>query len=98
LEDVSVTADTEICTLEGVIENNGISLISLQCFFEAAGRLYVETPSGKRHYLTDPNQDYPAKFQIISSYFLPKGQTVSLKYSASTTMTGLVTVACGGVF
>lgn len=98
LEDVSVTADTEICELTGSIENNGVSFISLQAIFESAGKLYVETPSGKKHYLTDSSQDYPAMMQILSTYIIPKGETVSLKFSASTTMTGLCIVVGGGVF
>lgn len=98
LTDVAVTADQEIVELEGVIQNNGVTFISIQAFFEDAGRLYVETESGKRHYLTDPNKDYPGMYQILTTYLIPKDGVVSLKYSTSTTMTGLIIVASGGVF
>lgn len=98
LSDVVVTADEEIVQIEGVIQNNGVTFISIQAFFEDAGKVYLETPSGKRHYLTDSNQNWPAKYQVLSTYLLPKGEVVSLKYSANTTMTGLCIVASGGVF
>jgi len=98
LEDVAVEADVEIVPLTGSIENNGVTFVSIQAFFEDAGKLYIETPSGKRHYLTDPNKDYPGKYQILTTYILPKNQTVSLKYSTTTTMTGLCIVVGGGVF
>lgn len=98
LEDVAVEADVEIVPLTGSIENNGVTFVSIQVFFENNGRLYVETPSGKRHYLTDPLKDYTGTYQILTTYMLPRNETVSLKYSTTTTMTGLCIVSGGGVF
>lgn len=98
LEDVAVTADTQIIELTGAIENNGVTVVSGQIFMEDAGKLYVETESGKHHYLTDSSQDYPAKMQILFSYFIPRGVSLPLMYSESTTMTGCIIVSSGGVF
>lgn len=98
LSDVVVTADTTIATLSGIINNNGVTFVSIQAFFEDSGKLYVETPSGMKHYLTDPNKDYTGKYQILTTYILPRGETGLLKYSVDTTCTGLCIVAGGGVF
>ena len=98
LEDVAVNADEQIIEITGTIENNGITLVSGQVVFENAGKLYVETPSGKKHYLTDSSQDYPAMMQILFSYFVPRGVSLPLKFSVNTTMTGCIIVSSGGVF
>lgn len=94
----SVTADTEIVEINTIIENTDVSLISIQCAFSVAGQLYIQDENGNRMYLTDPSQDYPAKFQIISTFMLGKGKTASLRYSASGTMHNLIIVHSGGVF
>ena len=94
----SVTADTTIVEISTIINNVDASLVNIQAFFDAAGKLYLETEDGDKHYITDSETNYPANFQIIATYFLEKGKTVLLKYSTSCNMTGLIISHNGGVF
>ena len=94
----SVTADTEIIELSTIIENTDVSFISIQCAFSVAGQLYVQDENGNKMYLTDPSQDYPAKFQILSTFLVKKGKTMSLRYTSSGTMYHLIVVTNGGLF
>ena len=98
LEDFGVDADETICEITGSIQNNTVTLASVQAFFTSPGKLYLETASGQKHYLTDSETNYPANFQILSSYFIPRNESLALKYSATCTCTGLIVVASGGVF
>lgn len=98
LTDTAVTADTTICEIRGDIENNDVTFVSLQVCMEGAGKLYIVDENGYSMYLTDPSNDWPAKYQILSTFMVQSGTTVSLKYSASTTMSKLIIVQGGGVF
>lgn len=94
----SVTADTTICEIRGDIENNDVTFVSFQAAFEDAGKLYIVDENGNTMYLTDPNNDWPSRYQILSTFMIQSGTTVSLCYSTSTTMTKLIIVQGGGVF
>ena len=93
LSDVSIVADEEICTITGNIENNDVTFASLQFAASAAGKLYVVDENGNSMYLTDSNTDWIEKFQILSTFMLPKGEEWSLRYSTSCTLynCGIVT-------
>ncbi len=96
--ETAVTADVTILSITTIIENSDVSFISLQTSFSAAGKLYVVDENDNPMYLTDSSTDYPANMQIISTFMLPKGKTVSLKYSNTCTMSSLIIVHGGGVF
>jgi hypothetical protein len=95
---VSITADTEIAEITTVVENSDVSVISLDAVFEDAGKLYYVDSNGKYNYLTDPSQNYPAKKVILATFFLKKGETISLRYSSNTTFYHLYVVHGAGVF
>jgi uncharacterized pyridoxamine 5'-phosphate oxidase family protein len=95
---VSVTADTEIAEITTIVENSDVSIVSLDAVFEDAGKLYYVDANGKSNYLTDPSQNYPAKKVILATFFLKKGDTVSLRYSGNTTLYHLYVVHGAGVF
>jgi len=93
-----VTAGEEIAALTTIINNADVSLINIATAFTDAGKLYYVDANGNETYLTDPNNDYPAKYTILSTFFLKKGETVSLRYSVDTTMHHLYVSHCAGVF
>jgi len=94
----SVTADSEITEITTLIENADVSLINVATSFSAAGKLYYVDENGNETYLTDPNQDWPAKYTIISSFFLKKDHVVSLQYTSDATMHHLYVSHTSGVF
>jgi len=95
---VSVTADTEIVELSGSVDNSLITTLTIQCTMEDAGKYYLLDENGYKHYLTDPNKDYPAKLQLLSTYFLKKNKVVSLCFSVNSTMTDLIIGTGAGVY
>lgn len=98
LSNVSITADEEIYSISGDIENNDVTFASLQFCASNAGRLYIVDENGNSMYLTDPSQDWPAKFQVLTTVMIPKGETWTLKYSSSATLYNLIVVIGGSVF
>jgi hypothetical protein len=94
----SVTADTEITEITTLINNADVSLISIDAVFSAAGKLYYVDENGNENYLTPSSVDYGAKDTILATFFLKKGLTVSLRYSASCTMHHLYVCHTSGVF
>ena len=94
----TVVSGEEIAELTTIINNADVSLINIATAFTDAGKLYYVDANGNETYLTDPNNDYPAKYTILSTFFLKKGETVSLRYSADTTMHHLYVSHCAGVF
>lgn len=94
----SVTADEEIIEIGTIIENADASLINIAAVFSGAGKLYYIDKNGNENYLTDPSSDYPAKYLILATFFLKKGETVSLRYSTSCNMHQLYVTHGAGVF
>jgi len=95
---VAVTADTVIAEITGSIANSNVTVVTIQCTMEDAGRYYLVDDGGYKHYLTNPNEDYPAKLQMLATYFLEKDQVVNLKFSGTTTMTGLIVTMGAGIY
>lgn len=98
LTNEAVVANEEICELTGAIRNNEVTFVSLQANFSAAGKLYVVFEDGSTMYLTDPNNDWPASYQVLSTFIVPKDEIVSLRYSAPCTLGKLIVVIGGSVF
>jgi hypothetical protein len=96
--ETSVTADVAIVDLYGSIENSPITVLTIQSTMEDTGNYYLLDANNKKHYLTNPESSYPAKLQFISTYFMPSGQTMSLCYDKTTTMTDLMIMVSGGVY
>lgn len=94
----TVVSGEEIAELGTIIENADASLINIATVFSDSGKLYYVDSNGNENYLTDPTNDYPGKYTILATFFLKKGETVSLRYSASTTMHHLYVSHCAGVF
>jgi len=94
----TVVSGEEIAELTTIINNADVSLINIATAFADAGKLYYVDANGNKTYLTDPNNDYPAKYTILATFFLKKGETVSLRYSVDTTMHHLYVSHCAGVF
>jgi hypothetical protein len=95
---VAVVADSQIAEITGSIANSTVTVVTIQCTMESAGKYYLVDENDYRHYLTNPKEDYPAKLQLLSTYFLEKDQVVSLKFSASTTMTNLMVTMGAGIY
>jgi len=98
LSNEAVSANTLICELSGGIQNNDVTFLSMQCNFSSAGKLYLVFENGSIMYLTDPNNDWPASYQILTTAMVPKGETVGLYYSADATLGKLIVVMGGSVF
>ena len=98
LSNVSIDAGEEICQISGNIENNEVTFASLQFCASVAGKLYVVDENGNSMYLTDSDQDWPLKFQVLSTFMLPRGEVWSLRYSATCTVYNLIVVTGGSVF
>ena len=98
LEDVSVLANETICEITGDIENNGVTFASLQIALSSAGKLYSVDENGNSMYLTDPNNDWPAGYQVLSTIMIPQGKTVQIKFSADATLYNMIVVLGGSVF
>ncbi len=94
----TVVSGEEIAELTTIINSADVSLVNIATAFTDAGKLYYVDANGNETYLTDPTNDYPSKYTILATFFLKKGETVSLRYSADTTMHHLYVSHCAGVF
>ena len=94
----SVDAGVEIANISTVIENTDASLISIKATFGSAGKLYYVDENGNSHYLTDPNNDWPSEYVILATTFVKTGKSISLRFSATTTMYDLYISHTGGLF
>ena len=97
-ENISVTANVTICEISGDIDNNGVTFASFQAVFSTAGKLYVVDENGNSMYITDPNQNWPAGYQILSTIMIPRGKTVQVKFSEDATLYNMIVVLGGSVF
>ena len=97
---VSVDANTAIAgvQLEGLIQNSDVTVLTIQCIMSTAGKYYIKDSSGNDNYLTNPNEDYPAKLQLLSTWFLPKGDTCELYFSGTGTCQSFIVTMSGGIY
>lgn len=97
-QNVPVVADTDIVTLTPDIHNNTVSFFTIEMTPQAAGKLYIVTEDGYEEYLTDPDNDWPAKKVIIATYIVAAGTNVGLRYSSDTTASTLIVTEGSGVY
>lgn len=99
LTDVTpVNSGEDIVTITPIIENAPVSLVNFKMTFESAGKAFYIDKNGNEHYLTDPNQDWPAKRIILATTFLKKGESIKLRFSTSCDMYDLYVSHTAGVF
>lgn len=95
---VSVSGGVEIESIPTIIENTSASLVSIKTTLSAAGKLYYVDENGNSHYLTDPNNDWPAEMVILATTFVKTGTSISLRFSTDATMYDLYVSHTGGLF
>ena len=93
-----VTADVDIVPLYGDIDNNNITVLTIQATMDVAGNYYLVDGNGKKHYLTNPNSVWPANQWFLATYFVKKGSEHTLRFSASGNLTGLIVGTGAGVY
>ena len=94
----SVTGDVDIVTLTGDIENSNITILTIQATMDVAVNYYVVDKNDSKHYLTNPSSLGPANLWFLATYLIPKGDEVSLRFSNSGNLTGLVVGSGAGVY
>lgn len=97
-DQTDVTSGEDIVEITTIIENADVSLINIATAFSGAGKLYYVDANGNENYLTDPNNDWPAKYIIIASLFLKKNEVIKLRFSTSCSMHHLYVSHGAGVF
>ena len=93
-----VNADEVIATLRGDIQNSDVTVLTIQCTMSTAGKYYIVDANNKRHYLTDPDNNYPAGLLLLSTFFVKKGDECNLQFSNSGEMESLIVTMGAGIY